>query len=137
MVKQGVVPDDITRPFFEAANEGRLVVQRCSSSPRLYFPPRPASEICGPGDHVVWEELSGRGTIYNYGVVYDCPVASLKEDLPFNLAVIQLEEDPGLLMFSHLPGVPPDEVPVGAPVRVIFEETANGQKVPEWVLVTE
>ena len=25
MVKQGVVPDDLTRPFFEAANEGRLV----------------------------------------------------------------------------------------------------------------
>ena len=68
-------------------------------------------------------------------MVYDCPVASLKEDLPFNLAVIMLEEDPGILMYSHLPGTAPDEVPVGAAVRVIFEETANGQKVPEWVLV--
>ncbi len=135
MVKQGVVPDDLTRPFFEAANEGRLVVQSCTNSDRLYFPPRPASEICGEGESVVWKEVSGRGTIYNYCVVYDCPVASLKEDLPFNLAVIMLEEDPGILMYSHLPGVPPDEVPVGAAVRVIFEETANGQKVPEWVLV--
>ena len=110
----------------------------CSLAPtadRLYFPPRPASEICGEGESVVWKEVSGRGTIYNYCVVYDCPVASLKEDLPFNLAVIMLDEDPGILMYSHLPGVPPDEVPVGAAVRVIFEETANGQKVPEWVLV--
>ena len=135
MVKQGVVPDELTRPFFEAANEGRLVVQSCTNSDRLYFPPRPASEICGEGESVVWKEVSGRGTIYNYCVVYDCPVASLKEDLPFNLAVIMLEEDPGILMYSHLPGIPPDEVPVGAAVRVIFEETANGQKVPEWVLV--
>ena len=94
MVKQGVVPDDLTRPFFEAANEGRLVVQSCTNSDRLYFPPRPASEICGEGESVVWKEVSGRGTIYNYCVVYDCPVASLKEDLPFNLAVIMLEEDP-------------------------------------------
>jgi hypothetical protein len=27
-------------------------------------------------------------------------------------------------------------VPVGAEVRVVFEETANGQKVPEWKVVT-
>ena len=133
MVKQGVVPDDFNKPFFDAANEGRLVVQSCND--RLYFPPRPASEICGEGETVVWKEMSGRGTIYNYCVVYDCPVASLKEDLPFNLAVIMLDEDPGILMYSHLPGTAPDEVPVGGAVRVIFEETANGQKVPEWVLV--
>jgi len=25
-----------------------------------------------------------------------------------------------------------DDVPVGAAVEVIFEDTANGQKVPEW-----
>ena len=85
---------------------------------------------------MTWKEMSGRGTIYNYGVVYDCPVASLKEDLPFNLAAVQLVEDPGILMFSHLPGTPADEVPVGAAVQVIFEETANGQKVPEWQVVT-
>lgn len=135
MVKQGVIPDDLTRPFFEAANEGRLVVQACKGSERLYFPPRSASELgCSPDD-VEWREVSGRGKIYNYCVVYDCPVASLKEDLPFNLAVIMLDEDPGLLMYSHLPGTAPDEVPVGAAVQVIFEATANGQKVPEWQVI--
>ena len=135
MVKQGVVPDDLNKPFFDAANEGRLVVQCCTACDRLCFPPRPACDLCGSGDNMTWREVSGRGTIYNYGVVYDCPVASLKENLPFNLAAVQLEEDPGILMFSHLPGTPADEVPVGAAVQVIFEETANGQKVPEWQVV--
>ena len=38
-------------------------------------------------------------------------------------------------MMSHLPGTPPDEVPIGAKVRLIFEATpATGQKVPEWVV---
>ena len=27
MVKQGVVPDELTKPFLDAANEGRLVIQ--------------------------------------------------------------------------------------------------------------
>lgn len=135
MVKQGVVPDDLTRPFFEAANEGRLVIQNCTACDRLNFPPRAACDGCGSGAALEWKQLSGRGKIYNYGVVYDCPVASLKEDLPFNLAAITLDEDPGILMYSHLPGTPPDEVPVGAAVQVIFEATANGQKVPEWQIV--
>ena len=83
MVKQGVVPDDLTRPFFEAANEGRLVVQARKGSDRLYFPPKPASELgCSPED-LEWREVSGRGKIYNYCVVYDCPVATLKEGPPF------------------------------------------------------
>jgi uncharacterized OB-fold protein len=135
MVKQGVVPDDLNKPFFDAANEGRLVVQNCTACSRLHFPPRAACDKCGSGDNMAWQQVSGRGKIYNYGVVYDCPVAALKEDLPFNLAAIMLDEDPGILMYSHLPGVPADEVPVGGAVQVIFEETANGQKVPEWQVV--
>ncbi len=135
MVKQGVVPDDLNRPFFEAANEGRLVIQNCTACDRLIFPPRVACDRCGSGNSLEWKEMSGRGKIYNYGVVYDCPVASLKEDIPFNLAAVMLDEDPGILMYSHLPGTAPDEVPVGANVRVIFEATANGQKVPEWEVV--
>lgn len=135
MVKQGVVPDDLTRPFYEAANDGRLVVQNCTACDRLHFPPRVACDRCGSGDFLEWKQMSGRGTIYNYGVVYDCPVAALKEDLPFNLAAVMLDEDPGILMYSHLPGTPADEVPVGAAVQVIFEATANGQKVPEWQVI--
>ena len=134
-MKQGVIPDDLTRPFWDAANEERLVLQNCAACDRLHFPPRAACDLCGSGAGLTWQEVSGRGTIYNYGVVYDCPVAALKEDLPFNLAAIMLDDDPGILMYSHLPGVPPDQVPVGAPVRVIFETTANGQKVPEWQVV--
>ena len=79
--------------------------------------------------------MSGRGDIYGYGVVYDCAVRLLKEDQPFNVAVIRLEEDPGIQMYSHLPGTPVDDVPVGASVQVVFETTATGQKVPEWRVV--
>ena len=136
MVKQGVIPDELTKPFWDAANEERLVLQNCSACSRLQHPPAAMCAQCGSADNLGWKETPGRGTIYNYGVVYDCPVASLKDDLPFNLAVIMLEEDPGILFYSHLPGTPVDDVPVGSGVQVIFEATANGQKVPEWQVVS-
>ncbi|MBS03131.1 MAG: hypothetical protein CMQ24_10545 [Gammaproteobacteria bacterium] len=133
-MKQGVVADDLTRGFWEAANEERLVVQNCPHCSRLQHPPAPTCGECG-GDALEWKEVSGKGTIYNYCVVHDCPIRTLQEDQPFNVAVIMLDDDPGVQMYSHLPGVPADEVPVHANVEVIFEATANGQKVPEWRVV--
>ena len=79
-----------------------------------------------------WKGMSGKAKIYNYTVVYDTPIRMLQDNQPFNLAVVMLDEYPGIQMYSHLPGTPVDEVPVGASVEVIFEATANGQKVPEW-----
>ena len=135
MVKQGVVPDELTKPHFDAANEGRLEIQNCSACNRLQNPPMPTCSQCKSADNLEWKVMSGKGKIYNYGVVYDCPVRLLQEDQPFNLVVITLDDDPGIQMYSHLPGTPVDDVPVGAAVGVIFEETANGQKVPEWRVV--
>ena len=132
MAKQGVIPDELTKPFWDAANEEQLVIQNCKACNRLQHPPLPTCDQCGSEANLEWKQMSGRGKIYNYGVVYDCPVRLLQEDQPFNVAVIMLNEDPGIQMYSHLPGTPVDEVPVGAEVEVIFETTANGQKVPEW-----
>lgn len=132
MVKQGVDPDPLTQPFWEAANDHRLVIQNCTSCDRLQHPPAPVCGQCRSGDNLEWKPMSGRGTIYNYCVVYDCPIRSLQEDQPFNLAVIMLDEDQDIQMYSHLPGTPVDDVPVGAAVQVVFEATANGQLVPEW-----
>ena len=136
MAKQGVVPDDLTRPFWEAANENRLVIQNCTACGRLQHPPASRCHECGSDAVLEWKEMSGRGTIYNYGVVHDCPIRLLQDDQPFNVAVVMLDEDPGIQMYSHLPGTPVDEVPVHAAVEVVFEETANGQKVPEWRVVS-
>lgn len=136
MPKQSPVPDALDQPFWDACNEGRLVIQHCAACDRLQHPPQPRCAQCGSADHLGWRAMSGRGTIYSYGVVYDTPVAALQADQPYNLAIIQLDEDPGINMYSHLPGTPVDAVPIGGRVQVLFEATpANGQKVPEWRVV--
>ena len=137
MPKQSPIPEELDKPFWDACNEGRLVIQNCKACDRLQHPPKEACSKCGSVGSLEWREMSGRGRIYGYGVMYDSPVVSLAVDQPFNVAVIQLEEDPGINMLSHLPGTPVDEVPVGASVQVEFETTpATGQKVPEWRVVS-
>ena len=134
MTKQGVEPDSLSQPFWDAANEERLVIQNCVECDQLQHPPSDSCRDCEDAT-LEWKPVSGRGTIYNYGVVHDCPVRLLQQDQPFNLAVIMLDDDPGIQMYSHLPGVPVDDVPVGAAVEVIFEPSANGQLVPEWRVI--
>ncbi len=135
MPKQSPVPDDLDRGFWEACNEERLVIQHCSACDRLQHPPLAACFECGSRAGLSWKPVSGRGTIYSYGVVHDTPVAAMQPEQPYNLAVVQLDEDPGINMYSHLPGAPIDNLPIGGRVEVLFETTGNGQKVPEWRLV--
>lgn len=137
MSKPSPAPDAQSKPFWDACNEGRLVVQNCTTCNRLAHPPEAVCYQCKSADNLEWHEVSGRGKINGYAVMHDCRVTSLQEDQPFNIAVIGLLDHPEIQMFSHLPGTPPDEVPVGARVQVEFEATpATGQKVPEWRVVS-
>ncbi|MEX2375822.1 MAG: OB-fold domain-containing protein [Dehalococcoidia bacterium] len=136
MPKQSPVPNDLDRPFWDACNEERLVIQYCSSCDRYQHPPEQKCAECG-SDQYDWREVAGTGTIYSYGVIYDTPIAVLQPDQPYNVAVIDLDDAPEINMMSHLPGTPVDEVPIGAKVKLIFETTpGNGQKVPEWQVVS-
>ncbi len=130
------VPDELSGPFWEAVNENRLVVQHCSSCNTLQYPPRPSCQDCG-SQELEWEETSGRGHILANMVVADGRLGRTRQDQPFNLAVIALDDDPRINFYSNLPGLPPYKVPIGAAVEVIFEEVEPGQLIHEWRLAEE
>jgi len=134
--KPSPVPDALSKPFWDACNEERLVMQTCAQCDWMQYPPREKCTKCGSADHLEWHPVSGRGRISGYCVQHDSRIASLKEDQPFNLAIVELEDHPEIKMFSHLPGTPVGKVPVGGRVHLEFEVTpATGQKVPEWRVV--
>lgn len=137
MPRQSPIPDAVDQAFWDACNEDRLVIQHCDACDRYQHPPESVCYQCGSADRVVWQQITGSGTIYSYGVVYDSPIAALQLDQPYNVAVIDLDEAPGINVLSHLPGTPPDQVPIGAKVELIFQATQEtGQKVPEWRVVS-
>ena len=130
------VSDEASKPFWDAVNEKRLMVQNCTSCKNLQYPPRPACRDCG-SENLEWTETSGRGQILANMVVADGRLAQTRPDQPFNLAVVTLDEEPRINFFSNLPGLPPYQVPIGAAVEVIFEEVEPGQLIHEWRLVEE
>lgn len=86
--------DALTRPFWEAAERGELVLQRCASCGRWQFYPRPFCIACG-GDEVGWEAASGGGTVYSVTTVRIDVLPGL--DPPYDVALVELDEGPRLL----------------------------------------
>ena len=129
------IPDELSKPFWDACNERRLVIQNCRACNRMQYPPEKTCYECESDQNLEWREVQGRGSINGFVVIHDSRLQVYWDQQPYNVAIIQLEEDPDIKFFSNLPGTPVDEVPIGAPVEVVFEEAAPGQLIHEWRVV--
>jgi len=128
-----ITPD--TAFFWAGTAAGELRIQRCAGCGALRHPPGPMCPACGtPGDggYVV---AAGTGEVFSYVVHHHPPVPGKK--LPLVVALVQLPE--GVRMVGEMPGVAPDQVRIGLPVRATFVrpggEHLDELTLPAWRLV--
>lgn len=122
---------DLTRPYWEAAREGRLVVQECAECGALQHPPLPACPNCrgaGHGSVPRWREVSGEGTVYSRTIVRHATHAAFADQIPYVVALVELAEGPRLV--TSITGCAPEEVRVGMPVRVVFRRVTDEVTLP-------
>jgi uncharacterized protein len=117
--------DEVTSPFWEAAKEGRLVVQRCPSSGELQWPPRGRC-IHDWTEEPEWIEIDGRGRVFAFTVIDRASHAY--PETPYVLAVVELEA--GICMTTNLVDVDPAEVRIGMLVEVRFEAASEDLRLP-------
>ncbi|WP_289850700.1 OB-fold domain-containing protein [Actinoallomurus purpureus] len=124
-LRPAVGPD--TRFFWDGVRDGELRIQRCAECGRLRHPPGPMCPACQATkrDHVT---ASGRGTLHSYVVHHHPPVPGL--DPPFVVALVELDE--GVRMVGNLLGCPPEQVRIGMPVEVSFQEMDDELTLPQW-----
>jgi uncharacterized OB-fold protein len=111
--------------FWDAADDGRLVAQRCAKCGRLRHPPRPMCPECRSLD-VETVELSGRGALYSYALLHHPQHPAF--DYPVFAALVDLEE--GVRLVSNLVGVERDDIRIGMPLQAEFVETDGGHRIP-------
>jgi uncharacterized OB-fold protein len=126
------VPDLDTQPFWDACQEHELRAQRCTGCGRFRWPPQGFCPHCYAWEHE-WRLLSGRGTVKSFSVVHHSAVPSFKDDLPYVVAVIALEgTDDGVNITSNIVGCPWEEVKVGMPVEVVFNDLSADATLPQF-----
>lgn len=116
-------PTPESQPFWDACARHELMLQRCASCERFWFPPSNRCQHCW-SDDFAWTPVSGRGELYSFTVFHRAYAPELADQLPYVVAVIEVEEGPRLI--TNVVGCDPDEVHVGMSVEVVFEELADG-----------
>ena len=131
--------DADSAPFWAGTARGELLVQTCADCGRRRMPPRPMCSACR-SVKLEWKPLSGRGRIWSYVVPHPPLLPAYQALAPYNVVVVELEEDPSLRLVGNLIASPtaaineidPTTIRIGEPVRVVFQ-TVGDVHLPRWV----
>ncbi|MFN8558373.1 MAG: Zn-ribbon domain-containing OB-fold protein [Dehalococcoidia bacterium] len=112
-------PTPLTQPFWDGIRQHQVLVQRCDGCGALRHVPKPWCPECLTAA-CTWTSLSGEGRIYTYTVMHRAPDRAFTDDLPYVVALVEMTE--GVRLISNVVGCPPEQVRVGMPVKVVYED---------------
>jgi uncharacterized OB-fold protein len=117
--------DAFTRPYWDAAAEGRLLIRRCRA-PGCDAPHHYPREFCPRcwSDDVHWEQASGLATLYTWSVVHLNDLPPFGDRVPYVAAVVDLAEGPR--MMTEITDCGAGDLRVGMPLRVCFRPAGEG-----------
>ena len=111
--------DATNEHFWRGGADGQLRVLRCAACGHWVHPPAPVCPVC-LGRQVAPDVLSGRGVVHSFTVNHQPWNPTMPA--PYVVALVQLEEQPGLRLVTNLVGVDPEQVAIGMAVEVTFEQ---------------
>ena len=129
-------PGTNTGPFWEGTKEGKLMLPRCMECNRVHWYPRFICPFCH-SMNLEWIEGSGEGRVHTFAVQHLVPPA-WQSEAPYVTAYIDLKE--GDRMLTILRGVDPnkpEDIKIGAKVKVEFEKASDDVVLPFWRVVED
>ena len=118
-----------TQPYWDAARESRLMVQRCRACGRHQFYPRAFCAAC-LSDDIEWVQATGTGRIYTFTI---CRIAAnAAMTAPYAVALIDLDE--GVRMLANLVDCDLALIRCGGRVQVRFEPISDEFTLPQFTL---
>jgi uncharacterized OB-fold protein len=122
-------PDELTTFFWEGAKQHKLMIQRCNACGYYNHFPRPVCRNCLSTD-LAGAEVSGKGRLYTYTVAHQAFHPAFTERLPYIVATITLDEQPGLQFVSNLVDCDEADITIDMPVEVVFEKVDDDLVLP-------
>ncbi len=124
--------DGLDAPFWEAAAEGILKLQRCNACRRWQWGPEFICHHC-LSDDLGFEAVEPRGRIYSFERVWHPVHPALEKQGPYLVVLVEFPDHDGIRMIGNLLGDPGQQVTIGAPVTAVFEHHRDEE--PPYTLV--
>lgn len=113
--------DELNKPYWQAIRQGELSFQLCRSCGHGWLPAREACPAC-LSTVWQWKTATGKGKIVSWVVYHVAHHPAFADRLPYNVALIELEEGPRLL--SNVLNEPA-RFQHGAEVRLVIDTNAE------------
>jgi uncharacterized OB-fold protein len=118
------VPSEDTLGFWEALENGRVEVCRCQNCHHWLQPPLERCPQCW--GETAYETVTGTGVVHAFIVVYQPAIPGYRDQLPYTVALVELDEQPGLRLPARIVGIDPTEVAVGLKVEAEINDLPGG-----------
>ena len=118
-------PDPETKPYWDAAGAGKLMLKRCRQCGRAHHYPRALCPFCL--GETEWLETRGTGVIYSFSVMRRAPI-------PYTIAYVTLDE--GVTMMTNIVDCDFDALAIGQRVRLVMKPSDGGPPVPMFTQAT-
>ena len=133
VVRPVPVPNELSKPFWDAAKQGVLALQRCQSCGHFQQPPYPTCVNCMSID-LKFESVAGKGAIYAYTIMYHTGDKRFAPAVPYASIIVELDDAPGALLVGNLLEAPYTEAKVGRRVEVVFQPLNDDITLPQFRL---
>ncbi|UTI66239.1 Zn-ribbon domain-containing OB-fold protein [Paraconexibacter antarcticus] len=122
------MPDADTAEFWAGLARGELLLQHCLSCSAIHYYQQGMCRICG-SSHLEHRAASGRGTVHSFSVVHRAPGPAFKDETPYAVLLVELEEGPR--MISRLvAGADPSVVDFDMTVQLVCVPVDEGVTLP-------
>lgn len=109
-------------PYWRAAKQHKLVLQRCDGCGKVWFPVGPTCPFC-QSNAFTWTEMSGRGAVHSYVIYHKAWIPYYRDKIPYALVQVEIEEGPRLT--TNLWDVPVDQIRIGMKVEASWEDVTD------------
>ncbi|MGH7859511.1 MAG: Zn-ribbon domain-containing OB-fold protein [Candidatus Binatia bacterium] len=109
-----------TEEWWESCRRRELRFQKCRDCGTLRHPPSPLCPSCHSLAYD-WHPSAGRGRVYSFTWVHHVFLPGLEGRVPYNVAVIVLDDAPGIRLVSNVLDVTPAALHIDLPVRLVWE----------------
>jgi uncharacterized OB-fold protein len=113
--------------FWHGGADGELRFVRCQDCQVYVHPPSPVCPDC-LSRNLRPEAVSGRARVHTYTLNHQPWIPGFEP--PYLVAIVDIEEQEGLRLTTNLVGCEAEEVEIGMPVKVCFEEREEGIFIP-------
>ena len=133
LLKPSPQTSDLARPYWDAAAQGKLVLQSCTACGKVRHYPRLLCDACYC-DTVTWIPSPACGTIHSWTVAHHAFHPAFAPELPYTLVTVDLTE--GVRALGRWRACADDPaMAIGLAVEGAFEVRVGGVDLVFWLKV--